>query len=286
MAGREPPGPCPHAGQGYPAEVAPSAARRPRNTPRPQARKPQRVGALRPYAHAPEKNGAKPPPGRRNQRSTGRGREPAPPPISRRARLGAPQNGAGKRATGTPGEGQGPTTHAGRPAAPRRTARPTPAHLRGLPGPRFSGGPRTGAAQARTGAGRTPTKQPHQQPPPRGQRRAGTRRDNSHQGRRGRAGQSRPECAGRAAYLLSSAHRPRSGAEHGTSGPARPGGPHGAGGHGGAAKPPLRRTGRTPSEQLRIVLPQLQKLANDAIWCRPPSDAGIYEPFVLVPRQL
>lgn len=188
MAGREHPGPRPHAGQGYPAEVAPGAARRPRNTPRPQARNTPARGRFASPARAPEKNGAKPPPERRNQRTTGRGREPAPPPILRRARLGAPQNGAGKRATGTPGEGQGPPTPAGRPAAPRRTARPTPAHLRGLPGPRFSGGPRTGAAQARNGAGRTPTKQPHHHQPPRGQRRAGTRRDNSHQGRRGRAG--------------------------------------------------------------------------------------------------
>lgn len=119
--------------------------------------------------------GAKPPPVCRTPRTTARRPKRTARPTPRRARLGAPQNVAGSRATGTPADRQGPPTPAGRPTA--RQGRP------GRP-PRFCGGwraPGPRAARELTGAdpkrrGRTPTKPPPHHTPPRGQRRGGASR--------------------------------------------------------------------------------------------------------------
>ena len=122
-----------------------------------------------------ERAGAKPPPACRTPRTTARRPKRTARPTPRRARLGAPQNVAGSRATGTPADRQGLPTPAGRPTA--RQGRP------GRP-PRFCGGwraPGPRAARELTGAdpkrrGRTPTKPPPHHTPPRGQRRGGASR--------------------------------------------------------------------------------------------------------------
>lgn len=142
--------------------------------------------------------GAKPPPACRTPRTTARRPKRTARPTPRRARLGAPQNVAGSRATGTPADRQGPTTPAGRPTA--RQGRP------GRP-PRFCGGWRAPGPRAarelhgtgRTRRGRTPTKPPPHHTPPRGQRRGRTSRAIRI---RGGADRPRPDCADWAAYLL------------------------------------------------------------------------------------
>ncbi len=166
------------------------AARRQRNPRPPQRAEPPapagasptcRRGALRPPAPAAEKTGAKPPTESTTQHhGAAAGTDDAAHLSAGPA--GGPASWDGKKGAGTPTGRQGLPTPAGRPTASQGRPRRPPVRWWGLPGPRFSGGPRTG--RHRPGTARPHTHQAT--PTPHATTRPTPGRDKPHDSHKGR----------------------------------------------------------------------------------------------------